>query len=37
MGEIITVLFLGAWMVTASMLSYRHLKGELSDFAEEKE
>ncbi len=37
MGEIITVLFLGAWMVTASVLSYRHLKCELSDFAEGRE
>ena len=35
MGEIIIVLCLGAWLMTASILGYRHLKRELSDYVEE--
>lgn len=36
MGEIVLVLFLGIWLMTASILGYRRLKNELSQFMEEE-
>lgn len=35
MMEILIALFLGAWLITASILGYRHLKKELDFFTKE--
>lgn len=36
MGEILISVCLGLWLITASVLGYKKLKSELSQYMEEK-